>query len=358
MLNTLQATTRRDWVGGTNSRLSRRDVALSLGRWTAGALGLGLIGGCQLPSPFTGTGIKVRRIGYLFSGTRTANQPWIDAFLDQLRQHGCVEGNNLSIEWLFTDGRSELLPGLAADLVSLGVEVLVVVGIAAPPARQQTTTIPIVMINVSDPVGEGLVQSLTRPGGNVTGVNNGLAAVTIKGVELLKTAAPRLARVVIMADPRTPAQALFPTAARQTATNLGLESRTVDVQAVEDVDNAFQMMQAWNADGLILQGIGTYVSGVNARVVELAAEHGVLAMFQTAVVVMENGGLMAYAANFPSAYRLGADYVDKILRGAAPAELPVEDPRQFDFVVNTRTARELGITFPPDAAAQVTQWIG
>ena len=116
-------------------------------------------------------------------------------------------------------------------------------------------------------------------------------------------------------------------------------------------------MQAWNADGVILQAIGTYASGVNARVVELAAEHRLPAMFQAPVVVTDNGGLMAYTANMPSAYRVGADYVDKILRGASPADLPVVDPRQFDFIVNIKTARELGITFPPDAAAQVTQWI-
>jgi putative ABC transport system substrate-binding protein len=356
VLKTYQERMRRDRVGGTTC-LTRRDMALSLGRWTLCAVGLGLLGGCQLPNPLGETGARGRRIGYLFSGTRTANQPWTDAFLDQLRQHGWVEGENLTIEWRFADGRNELLPGLAAELVSLGVEVLAVVGIAAVPARQQTSTIPIVMINISDPVGEGLVQSLVRPGGNATGVRDGIAAMAVKGVELLKTVAPRLARLAILADSRNPNHGLFPSTATQTALSLGLESRSVDVQTVEDVDNAFQMMRAWSADGLILEGIGTYVSGVNARVVELAAEHRVPAMFQTAVVVKENGGLMAYASNFPSTYRLGADYVDKVLHAAAPADLPVVDPRQFDFIVNTKTARELGITFPPDAAAQVTQWV-
>jgi putative ABC transport system substrate-binding protein len=299
----------------------------------------------------------VRRIGYLFSGTRTNNQPWIDAFLDQLRQHGWVEGENITIEWRFADGRNEQLPSLAAGLVSVGVEVLAVVGIDALPARQQTSTIPIVMINISDPVGEGLVQSLVRPGGNATGISLGLDAMAVKGVELLKTVVPRLARVMILADPRNPNRGQFPSTAKQTAANLGLDSRSLDVQTVQDVDSAFQIMQAWNADGFILDGIGTYIPDVNVRVVELAAEQRVPAMFQTAIVVMDNGGLMAYASNFRSTYRLGADYVDKILRGALPADLPVVGPRQFDFIVNTKTARELGITFPPDAAAQVTQWV-
>ena len=194
--------------------VSRRAVLRGIGSLGASVAGLTLLGGCQFVGGSPSTPTRVRHIGFLYTGSQVTLQPYRDAFLDQLHQHGWIEGENLTVEWRFADGRFELLPGLAAELVRLEVEVLTAIGgFGAVPARQQTSTIPIVMINVGDPVGEGLVQSLVRPGGNVTGVRIGTVAITVKGVELLKTVAPWLARLVILGDPRAPAFPLMPSTA-------------------------------------------------------------------------------------------------------------------------------------------------
>jgi putative tryptophan/tyrosine transport system substrate-binding protein len=339
---------------------SRRRLLQTLARQAglgASAAGLALLGGCQVISPPAATSARVRRIGGLYAGGRATLQPFADAFADQLRQLGWVEGENLAIEWRFAEGRAELLPELAAELVRLPVELIFAVATnGALAAKQQTSTIPIVFVNPIDPVAAGLVGSLARPGGNITGTTYGGATIPIKSVELLKTVLPQLTRLAILEDQSYPPRASYIPPAVQTAGRLGIQVLDVDVRSVEDLDGAFEAAKAWSADALLILAINTYSAGVFPRLVELAAQNHLPAMYQGDYVVTENGGLMAFGVNFPAAYRHAAGYVDKILRGASPADLPVEEPREFDFIVNVKAAEELGITFPPDAAVQVTRW--
>ncbi len=349
--------TRLDSAGGLQEHLSRRTVLLGLGRWTFSVAGLTLLGGCQFTNAQAVTSAKVRRIGYLWAGSLENTAELRGAFVDQLRRLGWVEGENLAIEWRFAEGRNELLPELAADLVRVPVEVILAVSTnAALAAKQQTSTIPIVFANVTDPVTSGLVESLARPGGNITGTAHGGDTPAIKQVELLKTVLPQLSRLAILEDQSYPARASLVAPAAQTAERLGIQILDLDVRGVEDVDGAFETAKAWSAEGLLLVPIPTFSAGVYARVVELLAQNHLPAMYGVDYVVTENRGLMAIGVNLPVAYRHVAEYVDKILRGASPADLPVEEPREWQFIVNVKAAQALGITFPPDAAVQVTRW--
>jgi putative tryptophan/tyrosine transport system substrate-binding protein len=325
----------------------------------ASAAGLALLGGCQLTNPPPAVPARVRRIGGLYPGSRLILQPLANAFADQLRLLGWVEGENLAIEWRVAEGRDGLLTELAADLVRLPVEVIFAVqGNGALAAKQQTNTIPIVCQCGSDPVAMGLVGSLARPGGNITGISLGTGTTdTVKAVELLKTVLPRLSRLAILEDQSDLEQTLVRIpAAAQTAERLRIQILDLDVRRVEDVDGAFETAKSWNAEGLLLLPNANRTAGVNARVVELAAQNHLPAMYQGDYVVTENGGLMAFGVNIPAMWRYLAGYVDKILRGASPADLPVEEPREWQFIVNVKAAEEIGITFPPDAAVQVTRW--
>jgi putative ABC transport system substrate-binding protein len=278
-----------------------------------------------------------------------------------MRHLGWAERENLSVEWRFAEGRNELLPELAADLVHFPVEIIFAVGgLALVPAQQQTSVIPIVVAAGPDPTSPstaGSMQSLARPGGNVTGSAYGNTTVGTKSVELLKAVLPHLTRLAFIADPTAPSYVDARPWAAQTAQTLGLQVLDLDVRSVHDVDRAFEAARLWNAEGLLVFANATFVAGVYALVVEQAARSRMPAMYQTLIPVTDDGGLMEFSANYFTLVREGAQYVDKILRGASPADLPVEEPRQYDFVVNVKAAQTLGITFPPDGASQVTQWI-
>jgi putative ABC transport system substrate-binding protein len=300
----------------------------------------------------------MRRIGVLYSGAREYTAQLWGVFVDQLRQMGWAEDDNLSIEWRFADGRDEVLPQLAADLVGLPAEVIFTASTnAAVAAKQQTSTISIVMIGATDPVAAGLVSSLGHPGGNVTGTTYGGATTGLKSVELFKTVLPRLSRLSILDDQSYPARGSMLPPVIQAASRLGVQTQDLDVRRVEDVDSAVEAARSWSADGLLIVTQPNFQAGVYARIAELTAQAQLPALFESSTPVAENGGLMGFGPDIPTEFRQGAEYVDKILRGASPADLPVEDPRQWDFVVNVKTAQALGITFPPDAAAQVTQWV-
>jgi putative ABC transport system substrate-binding protein len=300
----------------------------------------------------------MRRIGVLSSSTREYAPAAWDAFVDQLRQLGWVEGDNLTIEWRFADGREELLPHMAAELVGAPVEVIFAVSTnASLAAKQQTSTTPIVIENVTDPLAAGLVGSLAHPGGNITGTTYGGATIGVKSVELFKTVLPRLSRLAVLEDQSYPARAFQLQPVAQSASRLGIQLLDLDVRRVDDVIGAVESARASRADGVLVFAQPNYSVGVYARVADLAAQEPLPAMYQLVIPVTENGGLMAFGVDPAASWRQGAEYVDKILRGANPADLPVEEPRQFEFVVNVKVAQALGITFPSDAAAQVTQWI-
>jgi putative ABC transport system substrate-binding protein len=301
---------------------------------------------------------RARRIGYLLAGSQGYASP-PDYTVEQLRQLGWVEGENLAVEWRYADGRLELLPELAAELVRLPVD-LIIAAATAPTlaAMQQTTTIPVVFEWAIDPLGGGLVNNLSHPGGNVTGVTYGGATIGIKSVELLKAVLPHMGQLAIVGDHNSPN---YTTAFLQPATDaahkLGVEVIDLDVHSTEDVDRAFEVANAWRADTLYLTPLPNFQAGVNDRVAELAARSHLAAMLGSTVPLHQEGLLMGYGANTLAAAKRCAALVDRILRGANAGDLPVEDPQEFDLVVYVKTAQALGITFPPDAAAQVTQWV-
>jgi putative ABC transport system substrate-binding protein len=285
----------------------------------------------------------------------------MDAFVDRLHQLGWIDGESLTIEFRIAESHAELLSQLAAELISLPVEIIVAVGaLAIAPAQQQTNTIPIVMVDGTDPTSPSTpasVQSVARPGSNVTGDTFGITTVGIKSVELLKTVLPYMARLTYLHDKSSAGHLNEITPVLETAQTLGIQILDLDVRQVVDVDTAIESARAWGTDALLVTPLASYAAGIFASISELADRDRLPVMYGLPVAVTDSGGLMAFSPDLISNYRQGAEYVDKILRGAAPADLPVQEPRQFDFVVNVKAAQQLGITFPPDAAAQVTQWV-
>jgi putative ABC transport system substrate-binding protein len=298
----------------------------------------------------------MRRIGYIYPGSRTAHQPSAAAFLDGLRQLGWMEGQNLAIEWRFGEGRNELVPDMAAELARLPVELIFAAAAGPFVVQEATRTVPIVADFIGDPLALG-IQNLARPGANVTGLTNGDATAQIKSVELLKLILPQLARLAIMADHSYPTFAARLAPGAQTAEALGIEIVSPDVRSVDDVGSAFTNALTWGADALQLISQPSFTAGVIPRIVELAAANRLPTTYGFGPSVTDYGGLMAYTPNTLALYRQGTEYVDKILRGTSPADLPIQQPRQWDFIVNVKAAQELRLTFPPDAAAQVTKWV-
>jgi putative ABC transport system substrate-binding protein len=290
--------------------------------------------------------------------SRAFAQPTLDDIVDDLRQLGWVDGENLAIEYRLAEGQAELLAELAAELVRLPVElILALAGDAAEAASQVTTSIPIVFDSVDPLLHPGILTSRAHPGGNVIGASGGTTIVPVKSVELFKTVLPQLSRLAILGDSTFEAYVAQASEAARTAQELGVQTLELDVRGVEDVDRRFVDAKSWGAEGLVLLQQPSFTAGVDARVAELAARNQLPAMNVGQILfVTENGGLMGYGADPKALHRQAAEYVDKILRGARAGDLPVEEPRAWDFAVNVRTAQALGLIFPPDAAAQVTQW--
>jgi putative ABC transport system substrate-binding protein len=286
---------------------------------------------------------KVPRVGVLlFSGPDSAA---VETLRQGLREHGWVEGQNLAIVWRFADGYAERLPALAADLVRLPVDVLVTHGPTIRPAQHATQTIPIVMAVVTDPVSSGLVASLARPGGNLTGISIGAAELGGKRLELLLQAVPGASRVAVLwnaalAD-KMPEWQGTQTAARR----LGVALHSVEVRGPADFDGAFATLAREHPDALITLADALTLTHLR-RIVAFATEHR-LALISELKDFAEAGGLMTYGPSGRALWRRAAAYVDKILKGAKPAELPVEQPMKFELVINLKTAQAFGITLPP-----------
>ena len=284
---------------------------------------------------------KIPRIGILRSGSPP--DPFVEAFRQGLRELGYVEGRNISIEYRWAKGRNERLPDLAADLVRLKVDIIVVGGFQALAAKRATTTIPIVMAVAPDPVGTGLVASLARPGGNVTGFASLSDALPGKWMELLKETLPRVSRVAVLWDPATSADLVRDSEAAARA--LGVRLQTLKVGRPEDVGTAFAEAQKNRAEGLVVLA-SAFFQAHRTRLVELAAKHRLPTMYFNEDFVVGSGGLMSYSADFKDLFRRSATYVDKILKGAKPADLPVEQPTKFELVINLKTAKALGLAIP------------
>jgi putative tryptophan/tyrosine transport system substrate-binding protein len=333
-------------------RVSRRQVVQG-----AGIAGLGLLVGCgQWPGQAAPTP-KVHRIGLLTPGPALADPALRDAFQQGLRELGYVEGQHYVSEYRHADGQAARLPGLAAELVELGVDVIRTSGtLTTEAARDATSTIPIVMIYPADPVASGLVDSLARPGGNITGLTEIQGQLGPKRLELLKEAMPGLARVALIRDPEGAAPQ-SPASLQDAAQTLGIQLQVLDARYPADLDAAFEVASRAGAEAIFWGGGRAYRSPeYRSRALTLAAQHR-LPVVSGFPEWVEAGGLLAYATNYPAMFRRTAAYVDKILKGTKPAELPIEQPMRFDFVINLRTAQALGLTIPHHVLLQATEVI-
>ena len=286
---------------------------------------------------------KVLRIGYLGTGSRSSVV--VEAFQQELRDLGYIEGQNITIEYRSTEGMAERLPNVAAELVQLNVDIIVVSGDASTQAAKNATkTIPIVMTNVTDPVGIGLVASLAHPGGNVTGLSNVGSDLGGKQLELLKEAFPKVSRVAVLWDSASRGNALWLREMKVAAQALRIALQPVDVHGPNDFEPAFSAIKKGHASALsALRNAVT--NNYRPQIVDFAAKSRLPAMYPDSEFV-EVGGLMSYGPNFADLFRRAATYVDKILKGAKPADLPVEQPMKFEFVINLKTAKQIGVTIP------------
>jgi putative ABC transport system substrate-binding protein len=300
---------------------------------------------------------KVYRIGYLGAGSATVSQPSVEAFRDGLRELGLVEGQNIVIDYRFAEGGFDRLPDLAAELVRLRVDVIMA-GPTAPAvaAKNATGTIPIVVAGVGDPVELGLIASLARPGGNVTGLSFSVGMdIFGKGLELLREAVPTFRRVAILSNPANPSHALAITNAKAAAGSLGVQLQLLEAREPNQFDGAFAAMAKGRVDALLVLADGMFIFH-RARLADLTAKNRVPSMHGVRENV-EAGGLMSYGPSTVAAWRRAAFFVDRILKGAKPADLPVEQPTKFELVINLKTAKALGLTIPPTLIARADEVI-
>jgi putative ABC transport system substrate-binding protein len=310
-------------------------------------LALGVTAEAQQPK-------KVPRIGLLVPSSASSDSTRRDAFLQGLRDLGYVEGKNIAIEYRYTEGELNRLPDLAAELVRLNVDVIVTAAISSVrAAKKATATIPIVFV-VGDAVDSGLVSSLARPGGNATGLTFLAPELDGKRLELLKEAVPQVTRVAFLWRVPSTRGDLFKEA-EAVAKPLGLRLQSLEVRGPDDFESAFKAAKSGGAEALIV--ISNPLSNTyRARIVDLAAKNRLPAIYPSTDFV-ENGGLMSYAPDSVDNWRRAAIYVDKILKGAKPADLPVEQPKKFEFVINLKAAKQIGVTIPPNVLARATRII-
>jgi putative ABC transport system substrate-binding protein len=297
---------------------------------------------------------KLPTIGFLGTPAASAWAPWTAAFVQRLRELGWIEGRTVAIQYRWAEGRAERWAEFAAEFVGLKVDVIVSGGNAAVAAKRASTVVPIVFTMVDDPVGMGLVASLARPGGNVTGLAMQSTDVVGKRLALLREAVPDLRRLAIMANVEYPFAALEMAQAQTAVRTLGLDAAIFEIRRAEDIAPAFEALKD-RADALYVVG-DALVMTHRIRINTLALTARVPTMHVVRELV-EVGGLMSYGANFSDLFRRAADYVDKILRGVKPGDIPVEQPTKFDLVINLTTARALGLTVPPTLLARADEVI-
>jgi putative ABC transport system substrate-binding protein len=311
-----------------------------------------LVGGSAVAWPLAARAqqsAKVPRVGFLFYGS-PGPAPEVDAFRQGLRELGYIEGQNITVEYRFAGGRVEQLPELAAELVRLKLDVIVTPTTAASvAAKQATSTIPIVIAGVADAIGAGLVADFARPGGNITGLTSISAELGGKRLELLKGVVPNASRVAVLHSPVDQSNVLVLKELQKAAPALGLTLQPLEVREPGEFEGAFVAMTRERADALFgAAGVLTYEH--RKTVVDFAAKSRIPTMWGHRQFV-DVGGLMSYAVNFYDQCRRAASYVDQILKGAKPGDLPVQQPTKFEFIVNLRTAKALGLTMPPTLLA-------
>src|SRR5438874_8603528 len=290
---------------------------------------------------------KVRRIDYLSALSVSAESSRLDGFRQALRDLEYVEGKNIVIEYRFAEGKFDRLPQLAAELVRLKDDVIVTTGpTSTRAAKEATTTIPIVMTFDNDPVGNRFVASLARPGGNITGLSTHYPEISGKQLELLKEIVPRLSRVAVLGNSTVPGNAQALRETELAAGAFGVKLQYLDIQNPKEIETAFRAASKGRADAVLVLG-SQVVTSHPKQFVEQAAKSQLPAIYWSPEFV-EAGGLMTYSVSITDLFRRAAVYVDKILKGAKPAELPVEQPTKFELVINLRAAKQIGFTIPPN----------
>jgi putative tryptophan/tyrosine transport system substrate-binding protein len=299
---------------------------------------------------------KVPRIGYLTGASLSAMSARTEAFRQGLRELGCVEGKTIVIEYRYGDGKTDRLNQLTAELVRLNVDVIVTGGSPATlSAKEATVTIPIVMASDADPVGSGVVASLARPGGNITGLSTLATEISGKRLELLKEIVPRLSRVAVFGTSTYPGNAQALKEMELATGAFGVKLQYLDVLDPKDIGTAFREASKGRADAVLVLASSVLFSQ-RTQIADLVLKSRVPAIYPGAEYV-EDGGLMSYGVSVTDLYRRAATYVDKILKGAKPADLPVEQPKKFEFTINLKAAKQIGLTIPPNVLARADKVI-
>jgi putative ABC transport system substrate-binding protein len=317
---------------------------------------IAMVGGSILAAPLVVAAqqsAKVYRIGLLIGSTESFVAPYVAIFRQALRALGYVEGGNIAIEYRYAEGNYDRLPLLAADLARLKVDIVVTEG--TPPtraAKQVTTTIPIVMTVTGDPVVAGLVTNLARPGSNLTGASFFFPEMAAKRLQLLKEVIPTLSRATVVWNPSNTVHGPVVKAVEEAAKALGVAIQHVKIQQPADVDDALLAMGRARDSLVVLED--AMINVCSKQIAQVAAKHRLPTIFGLTTFA-EAGGLMAYGPNRPELWRRAATFVDKILRGAKPGDLPVEQPVRFDLAINVRTAERLGLTIPPAVLVRADQ---
>ena len=343
----------------TGRRVKPTVPASSRRRFLQGSLflaGTSLLASCGVTAPWAPLAAKVPRIGFLGATTEAAEAARVAAFRQGLADLGYVEGQTIAIEWRWAEGQFDRLGALAAELVNTDVALIVAGGSTSTSAAQgATTTLPIVIAQAPDPVGSGLVESLAHPGGNITGLSTLAPGLSAKRLELLQQVVPRLVRLAILDYASTPGnpQALQETELAARASSIQLHYR--DARSPEAIETTFREAADVGADALFAQGSPLFILE-RRRIADLAVQHRLPATYVSPEFVRD-GGLMTYSVSIDDLYRRSASYVDRILKGARPADLPVEQPTKFDFVVNRKAAQAIGLTIPISVLQQVTEVI-
>jgi putative ABC transport system substrate-binding protein len=288
---------------------------------------------------------KVWRIGFISSTSQRSGQGDVDAIVRGLRQLGYAEGRDFAFEHRWADGNMKLVAGFAAELVRMKVDLIVTRStIAALAVKSATQSIPVVFTMVSDPVSTGIVNTLARPGGNLTGWTNMFSDTSVKLLELLRAMVPKASRVAVISDPDNSGKALEVTALQQAARGQGLTLQSNGLRSAADVDNALAQMSRERIEALIVLADGV-TSTHGPRIVDLAAKQRLPAIYEIREFV-DRGGLMSYGLNINHQYERTAEYIHRIFKGARPADLPVEQPTRIELVINSKTAKLLGLTIP------------
>jgi ABC-type uncharacterized transport system substrate-binding protein len=300
---------------------------------------------------------KIPRIGWLGGISPSENQARIEAFRQGLRELGYVEGKNIVIEWRHHEGKLDRLPALAAELVRLKVDIIITVGApAARAAKDATVTIPIVMMQVGDAVGSGFVASLAQPGGNITGFSTLAPELSGKRLEILREVVPKLSRVAVFGTSTSPDNAQILKEVELAAKELKVKLQYLDVLYPKDIETAFRAAGKGRAEGVLWLVAGAVASGRQTEIADLAVKSRLPVIYRSRAIV-ESGGLMSYGVNLLDLARRAATYVDKILKGRKPADLPVEQPMKFEFIVNLNAAKQIGLTIPPNVLVRANKVI-